>query len=96
MPTTSEVKAGLDAIASMISGSIQMRAKAKAQLLAARNQLAGIPSQFADVISEINGYTPTGAFETLTKDEKAKLQTEFLALKSALEAELDALGVSYS
>lgn len=96
MATTSEVKAALDSIADQIAGAIRMRSQAKAQLLAARNQLAAIPTTFADAISEINGYTPTGAFETLAQDEKAKLQTEFTALKSALETELTDLGVSYS
>lgn len=96
MATISEVKSGLDAIGQLISGSVQQRERAKAQLLAARNQLSGIAGQFSDVISTIDGYTPTGAFETLAKDEKAKLQTEFQALKSALETELTALGVSFS
>ena len=97
MATTSEVKAGLDAISQLISGAQQSRQRAKSQMLAARNQLAGIPSQFSDVISEIDSWTvPVGAFQSLGKDEKAKLQTEFLTLKSALEDELDALGVSYS
>ena len=95
MATISEVKAGLNAIADLISGSISGRARAKAQLLSARNQLAAIPTQYAAVIAEIDAYTPTGAFETLAQDEKAKLASEFLALKSALETELTALGVTY-
>jgi hypothetical protein len=95
MSTTSEVKAALDGIAEVISGSITARARAKAQLLTARNQLANLPTQFADELATINGYTPTGAFETLAQDEKARLQTEFNALKTALEGELDALSVSY-
>lgn len=96
MATVSEVKAGLDAISELISGSRQAREQSKARLLAARNQLAAIPSQYADVISTIDGYTPNGAFETLTKDEKTKLASEFTNLKTALETELTALGVSFS
>lgn len=96
MSTTSEVKAGLDAIAANIAGSNQAFDRAKANLLAARNQLAALPAAHSAVISTINGYTPTGAFETLSKDEMAKLTTEFQALKAALESALDALGVSYS
>lgn len=96
MATPSEVKAGLDAASDLISGAIRMRAAGKAQLLAARNQLAALATQLADVISTINGYTPTGAFETLSKDELSKLTSEFQALKAALEAELNALGVTYS
>jgi formamidopyrimidine-DNA glycosylase len=96
MATTSEVKSALDGIAEVIAGSISARERAKTLLLMARNQLAGLPTQYADEIAEINGYVPDGAFETLAKDEKARLQTEFMALKNAIEDELDALGVSYT
>lgn len=96
MSTTSEVKAVLDSIATIIAGSAQKQAQAKAALLAARNQLVAIPTQYAGVVTTIDGYAPSGAFETLAKDEKARLQTEFTALRSALEMELTALGVSYS
>lgn len=95
MSTVSEVKAALDSIAEQIAGATRMRSQAKAQLLAARNQLAAIPTTFAVAVSEIDGYTPTGAFETLAKDEKSKLASEFTALKTALETELTALSVSY-
>jgi hypothetical protein len=96
MATVSEVKAALDSIAELITGSSRSREKAKAALLAARNQLANIPTQYADEIAEIDGYAPTGAFETLAQDEKSKLASEFNSLKTALEGELNALGVSYS
>ena len=95
MSSISEVKAALDAVAGMISSSIRQRTQIKVGLLAARNQLANLPTQHSAAITEINGYTPTGAFETLAKDELAKMTTEFLALKTALETELTALGVSY-
>ena len=92
MATTSEVKAALDGIAAVISGSIQGRAQAKARLVSAHAQLVALPSQFADALSEINGYTPTGAFETLAQDELAKMTTEFTALKNALATEIAAIG----
>ncbi len=92
MSTISEVKAGLDGIASVISGSIAMRAQAKSILVAASAQLGGLPAQYADVLTEINGYTPTGAHETLAQDELSKMTTEFQALKSALDAEITAIG----
>lgn len=95
MATPSEVKDGMNGIAQLIAGARQQRDRAKAQLLTARNQLANIPTQFADVIATINGYAPTGAFETLAKDERAKLATEFTSLKNALETELTALGVAF-
>lgn len=96
MATVSEVKAGLNAISEQISGARQVRDQAKSRLLAARNQLNSIPTTYADVIATIDGYTPTGSFETLTQDEKAKLASEFTALKTQLESELTALGVSFS
>ena len=68
MATPSEVAAGIASIAVTISGSAKMQAQAKNQLLAARNQLASIPTQYSDVLTEIDGYTPTGAFETLKVD----------------------------
>lgn len=91
----STVKADLDSISQKISGASQLRNTAKSQLLAARNQLASIPAMYAATIAEIDGFTPTGAFETLSKDEKAKLATEFTALKTALEDELTAINVSF-
>lgn len=96
MATTSEVKAGLDAIATSIAGSSQAFERAKANILAARNQLAALPTVHSDAISAVNGYTPTGAFETLSKDELAKLTTEFQALKATLETALTDLGVSFT
>jgi hypothetical protein len=96
MATISQVKAGLDEIAKLIRNATSVRESAKANLLNSRNQLENLPTQFSDVIAEIDGYSPTGAFETLAKDEKAKLQTEFVALKSALETELTAIGVEFS
>lgn len=96
MATHAEVKAALVGISEMIAGAQSTRVSAKAQLLAARNQLAALPSQFSGIITTINAYTPTGAFETLAKDERAKLTADFTALKSALEAELTAIGVSFS
>jgi hypothetical protein len=96
MATYTEVKAGLDSIATLITSSGKMRDNAQAQLLSARNQLANITTQFADVIATIDGYAPTGAAETFAQAEKAKLQADFTALKSALETALDSLGVSYS
>ena len=84
MASTSEVKAGLDGIAQLIAGSNAKEANAINAIIVAFAQLENIPAQFADVIDTINGYTPTGAFETLTKDEKARLQVEFSEDKDRL------------
>ena len=85
MATTSEVKAALDDIAQTIKTERQAFASAKARIQAGSGNLAAIPTVFADVIADIDGYTPTGAFETLAKDEKGKLATEFTALKADID-----------
>ena len=95
MATTSEVKQGLDDIAGTIRSSQQLDDRAAAGLLAARNQLAALPTTFSDVLVTIDAYTPTGAFETVAQDEKSALTTEFLALKAAIEAKLTALGIPF-
>ena len=96
MAQISEVKSALDSIADMIANSRQSRDRTKAQLLSARNQLANIPNQYSDVLATIDNYTGDGATEELYQDEKAKLATEFVELKSVIETELTALGVEFS
>ena len=95
MATTSQIKTQLDRISAVIEQAKVDRANGKAQIARAQSQLAAIPTSYADLIATINAFTPTGAFETLAKDEKAKLQTEFVALQSDVEAELTALGIAF-
>lgn len=83
MPTTSQVKAGLDDISTIIRNARAAMARAKAQITASKNELASLPTTYSAVIAEIDAYVPTGSFEELAKDEKAKLQTEFTALRNA-------------
>ena len=92
MATTTEVKKSLDDIATIIVTERQAFANAKARIQAASGNLAAIPTQYAGVISTIDLYVPTGAFETLAKDERAKLATEFAALK----ADIDTLIASFA
>lgn len=87
------VKAALDAIAAQIANERAQLTKYKARFSVTEAALNNLPAQYAAAIAEINGYTPTGAFETLTKDELAKLTAEFTALKTevtAAIADLDA------
>lgn len=95
MADTSEVKAALDTVARIIAEAKSTSDRAKANLKSARDILAAIPTDYAEIITTINGYVPTGAFETLCKDELAKLSANFQSLKTTLEAYLDALGVTY-
>ena len=85
MATTSEVIKGLDDIATIINSCRSRFTTAKNAIQGCSDQLGDIPTTYADVISTINGYTPTGAFETLAQDKRSKLQTEFVALKSDID-----------
>lgn len=97
MATVAEVKKALDEIASAIALAASNREQAKNQLLAARNNLAGLPSKYSGVISTIDGYPASGgtAFEALAKAEKAALASEFISLKNSIETELNDLGVAW-
>lgn len=85
MATYTEVKRGLDDIAQIIKTERQAFANAKARIEAASGNLAAIPTQFADVISEIDGYTGADSAEVLAQDEKAKLAAEFTALRTEID-----------
>ena len=81
MATSSEVKAALDDISQTIRTERQALKNAKARFAVAQGNLNALPIVFEDAISEINGFTPTGAMETLAQDELAKLTIEFQALR---------------
>ena len=88
---TSGVKAGLDAVAKTIANLTDRVEDVLSQLSGIQADLSSIPTTYATVIAEVNGFTPTGEFESLAQDELAKLTTEFLALKAkvvAAQAEL--------
>jgi hypothetical protein len=66
----------------------------KAWVSTVSSDLTGLASTYADVVTEINGYTPTGAAETYCKDVLAKLVAERSALLSdvnTLVSDLSAL-----
>jgi hypothetical protein len=86
MATTSEVKAGLDDIATSIRNCRQAYISSKSRVQTAYNELSAIPTTFSDVLTTIDAYTGADDFETLTKAEKAKLTTEFIALKNEINA----------
>ncbi len=91
MATSSEVKAGLDDIAKTIRTERQAMKNAKARIAAGQSNLDLIVTTFSDVLSEINGFTPTGEFEALSKNELAKLTTEFIALRDEAVTAVDSL-----
>ena len=91
--STSSVKVGLDSASNYISTERAALQAAKARISDAVTNLASIPSLYAAIVTEINGYTPTGTFETLCQDELAKLITEYQALRTAALAAEAALAV---
>lgn len=95
MATHAEVKAQLDQVSGIIDEAAKARAQGKAALLRARSLLADIPASYTDLQTTVNGYTPTGAFETLAKDEFAKLIADRGTMQTAVEAELTAISVPF-
>ena len=86
MATTSEVKAGLDSIAESIASVRSRFAASKVAIQNNSGTLGSIPTKWADVIATIDGYAGSDPFEALAQDEKAKLATEFSALKAEIDA----------
>jgi kynureninase len=86
MATTSEVKQGLDDIATSIRNCRNKFEQAKTVISNCSAELGAIPTTFSDVNATIQAYTPTGAFEILAQDERDKLVTEFQALKTDIDA----------
>ncbi len=85
MAEVTEVKVALDDIAKVIVKQRNALDGCVEQGQTVSVTLSGIPAEYADEIATINGYTPTGEFESLSKDELAKLTAEFLALKAVAD-----------
>ena len=58
----------------------------KVRIQALRDKIYALPSSYSDEMTEIDGYTPTGAFETLAKDQKTKLASARTALLAKIDA----------
>jgi hypothetical protein len=86
MATASEVKAGLDDIATQIRGQRAALVKAIGLASAASAALTLIANDYSGVIATVQGYGDVDSFESLSKAELAKLTTEFVALKADADA----------
>ena len=93
MATTSEVKAGLDEIAASIRTNRRRFEQSKAAIVTVRDALVAIPTVYADVLDTVGLYGTADAFEALSKDELAKLTTEFIALRNDINALITAAGL---
>ena len=80
--SAASVKTFLDDVATRIAKAEALLADAQSKATDAKVQLEEIATEYADEIAEVNGYTPTGSFETLAKDEAGKLTTEYNAVIS--------------
>ena len=87
----SKVKDDLDSIARGIRTN-QDRIKSALETLETVNtDFAEYPTRYAETIAEIGGYVPTGAFESLCKDELDKFVAQFTALVGAVTTAIGAL-----
>ena len=93
MATTSEVNVGIDEISSSISANRRKFENAKNNIIAASSALGGLPAQYSDVRTTVQGYGDTDDYEMFKKAELAKLEAEFTALKSDIDAAITALGI---
>jgi len=80
MATSSEVKAGLDEISTMIKASRQKMVASKERVSAQEISLNSIPTVYSDVLDTVNSYGTDDIFEALCKAELAKMTSEFMAL----------------
>lgn len=86
MATPSQVDRALDDIARILSDQRAVMVKVKSNASGASGALDAIPTDFADVITTINGYGINDAFEAAAKARFAKFTAEFLALKGDADA----------
>jgi len=86
--TYSEMKSGIDDISGLIRDNRAVLLKAKSNGSLASEALASIPTAFAGVIASIDAIpaNTTNVAEQLLKADKAKLATEFMALKAKADA----------
>lgn len=80
----------------MVRSSADMQATARSQLVAARNQLVNLATQYADTIQEVEGYQRADSFESTDQDRLRKYKTECDAALVSIEADLTALGIPFT
>jgi len=80
------VERDLDAIAEGIAGNEARVRDAIMTLTAVDTELGQYATRYSETIAEINGYTPTGPFETLAQDRLEKFTAVFSAIRSAVQA----------
>jgi hypothetical protein len=82
MATPSQVKAGLDDIAQAIRAQREALDRVLGGAGSVVASLDQLPGQFADVVSTVNGYGNSDAFEVVSKAELTALTNEFVDLRA--------------
>ena len=80
--TISQIKSGLDDIAQQIKQHRSKLAQAKSGITSAKTGLAAMPTQYGELLTDINNLTGSDPFTLLAKDERTKLIAEFQELLS--------------
>jgi len=86
MAETYQVEKAIREFSDSLDDGHDWMVREKARIQELRTRVNNLPSSYSDEMTEIDGYTPTGAFETLAKDMKTKLGTARTALLAALDA----------
>jgi hypothetical protein len=94
-----DVKSALDAVSDAITAGKARYASFKESIEGIHAALDNLPTKYADEIAEINGYTPSSDFGSMTEEEiadaidqykikaeLAKLQPLFVALRNKIAA----------
>lgn len=85
MATASEIKVGMDEIASIVAQQRAVLLKAQQNAGAASTVLADLPTTYADLIATVTGWSNGNAYQNAVKAELAALGTEYNALKSSAD-----------
>lgn len=97
MATASEVKQGLDDIAGAIRTERQALKRAQARVQAAKNALESLPTTYNDVVTTVQGFDGSDAFEVQAQADLSVLTSEFQALKAkATNANADLQAYDFS
>ena len=80
MATSSQVKTQLDAVAKDIADARNQIEQCKGAAGIVSQNLSALPNTYEDLVTTINAYGTTDAFEANAKATLAKLVTEYTAL----------------
>ncbi len=89
--TTAAVTNGMVALSARVEGIENRAAELQVGLTELESDIAQLPTEFADLKAEVEGYTPTGEFESGIQDKFNRMKNEFVAKGVKVTAAKDAL-----